>query len=94
MDDYGALVHDLVRSGRYIAGAKLSPSASATTIRQCDGRPLITDGPFAETKEQLGGYHVVECADLDEAISIAMRIPTTRAGGSVEVRPLELKELT
>jgi hypothetical protein len=81
MSEYSALVHDLVRTGRYIAGARLAPTSSATTVRQHNGKPVITDGPFAETKEQMGGWHVVECADLDEAISISLRIPTTRAGG-------------
>ena len=54
------------------------------------GKLVITDGPFAETKEQLGGYHLVECKDLDEALAIALRIPTVSVGGAVEVRPLEM----
>src|SRR6185437_211370 len=89
MRDYETLHRNLIESGHYRAGGKLAASASATTIRERNGKPLITDGPFAETNEQLGGYHVVECRDLDEAIAIARRIPTLRAGGSVEVRPLE-----
>src|SRR5688500_17827909 len=84
MQDYGALVQDLVRSGHSRAGAKLQSTATATAVRGRDGRPTITDGPYAETKEQLGGYHVVECVDLDEAIAIAKRIPTLRVGGTVE----------
>ena len=60
----------------------------ATTVRQTDGRVLVTDGPFAETKEQLGGYYIVECANLDEAIEARGKIPSLAAGGSVEVRPL------
>lgn len=89
MSDYEALHRSLVASGHYRAGGKLGASASATTVRERNGKPMITDGPFAEAREQLGGYHVVECRDLDEAIAIARRIPTLRAGGSVEVRPLE-----
>lgn len=88
MQRYGELHRDLVGSGRYCGGARLESSSTATTVRERNGKPLITDGPFAETKEQLGGYHLVECKDLDEAISIAQRIPTLRVGGSVEVRPL------
>ena len=89
MQEYGAWEQSVAKSGHYRDGAKLGPSSSATTVRERNGKPVITDGPFAETKEQLGGYHLVECKDLDEAISIAMRIPTLGAGGSIEVRPLE-----
>ncbi len=89
MRDYGALIDDLVTTGRYVSGGKLRPATSATTVRHRGGRTVLTDGPFAETKEQLGGYHVVECADIDEAIAVAQRIPTLRVGGTVEVRPLE-----
>ena len=89
MRDYEALVGDLIRSGRYVGGGKLQASSSATTIREKNGRPAITDGPFAETKEQLGGYHLIECADVEEAISIAQRIPTIPFGGTVEVRAVE-----
>jgi hypothetical protein len=88
MDDYGALVHELKNSGRLLAGAKLDTCASAVTVRARNGKPLMTDGPFAETKEQLGGYHLVECKDRAEAVAIAQRIPTLAAGGAVEVRPL------
>jgi hypothetical protein len=89
MQEYGKFEHEIVKSGRYRAGAKLGQSASATTVREKNGKPVITDGPFAETKEQLGGYHLVECMDLDEAISLARRIPTLPVGGSIEVRPVE-----
>jgi hypothetical protein len=88
MDEYGKLIHELKTSGRLLAGAQLDRSASAVTVREKNGRPLITDGPFAETREQLGGYHLIECRDRDEAVSIASRIPTLPAGGSIEVRPL------
>lgn len=89
MREYDSLVQDLAKSGRYVGGAKLRASSTATTVRGKNGRPVVTDGPFAETKEQLGGYHLVECRDLDEAIAIAQRIPTIPFGGAVEVRPLE-----
>ena len=89
MNAYQELEQDLIKSGHYRAGAKLSPTSATTTVRLKNGRPAVTDGPFAETKEQIGGYHLVECRDLDEAIAIAMRIPTLPAGGSIEVRPVE-----
>jgi hypothetical protein len=88
MQEYGALIQGLDRSGQHLAGAKLQSSSSATTVRSKEGKLVVTDGPYAETKEQLGGYHLVECKDLDEAISIAKRIPTIPFGGTVEVRPL------
>jgi len=88
MRDYGALIQSLDRSGHHLASAKLQSSPTATTVRSRNGKLAVTDGPFAETKEQVGGYHLVECKDLDEAISIAKRIPTIPYGGTVEVRPL------
>jgi hypothetical protein len=88
MDEYGKLVHELKKSGRLLSGAKLDRCASAVTVREEKGKPVMMDGPFAETKEQLGGYHLVECKDRDEAVSIALRIPTLAVGGTVEVRPL------
>jgi hypothetical protein len=69
-------------------GAQLQPPSTATTIRVEDGRTLTTDGPFAETKEALGGYYLLEADDLDTAIELAARIPAARMGGAVEVRPL------
>jgi hypothetical protein len=89
MRDYGAWIQDAKQRGQYRAGAKLQPTASATTVRERNGKPALTDGPFAETKEQLGGYHLIECQDLDEALAIARRIPTLEAGGAIEVRPLD-----
>jgi hypothetical protein len=86
MGEYGKLVHDLQSSGRLLAGAQLDQSAGAVTVRKKNEKPVITDGPFAETKEQFGGYHLIECKDREEAISIALRIPTLPAGGSIEVR--------
>ena len=88
MDEYGKLIHELKVNGRLLAGAQLDRSASAVTVREKNGRPVVTDGPFAETKEQLGGYHLIECKDRDEAVAIALRIPTLPAGGAIEVRPL------
>ncbi len=78
----------LVEKGWMRAGDQLANTDQATTVRQTDGKVLATDGPFAETKEQLGGYYIVECANLDEAIEAAGRVPSLAAGGSVEVRPL------
>jgi hypothetical protein len=69
-------------------GAELQPATTATTVRAPNGEVLTTDGPFAETKEVLGGYYLVDCEDLDEAIEIAARIPAAKYGGAVEVRPL------
>jgi hypothetical protein len=88
MDDYGELMQELKLSGRLLAGAKLDQCASAVTIRKKDGQPVFVDGPFAETKEQLGGYHLIECKDRDEAVAIALRIPALAAGGVIEVRPV------
>jgi hypothetical protein len=71
-----------------VDGAQLQPGSTATTVRVENGGTLTTDGPFAETKEVLGGYYLVDVADLDAALEIAARIPAARMGGSVEVRPL------
>jgi hypothetical protein len=89
LDETLAYQDDLRRNGHYIDGKALQGVRSAATLRFEKGHLSVTDGPFAETKEQLGGYHLIDCKDLDEAISIAQRIPTLRAGGVVEVRPLE-----
>jgi hypothetical protein len=88
MRDYGELMRSLDKSDQHLGSARLQPTSNATTIRGRNGKLAITDGPYAETKEQLGGYHLIECKDLDEAISIAKRIPTIPYGGTVEVRPL------
>jgi hypothetical protein len=87
MGEYRAYVSDLRASGHYVAGSQLAPTATATTVRERDGRLAVTDGPFAETKEQLGGYFLIEARDLNEAIQVARRIPSARFG-SIEVRPL------
>jgi hypothetical protein len=75
------------KNGNYIGGEALQPVATATTVRQRNGKTLTTDGPFAETKEQLGGFYLVEAKDLDEAIKLASGIPAVRTG-SIEVRPI------
>jgi hypothetical protein len=92
MKEYGEVIQSLVKSGQFRGGGQLHPTSSATTVRMKNGAPVVTDGPFAETKEQLGGYHLIECRDLDEAISIAARIPTLPAGGAIEVRPVAMPE--
>jgi len=88
MPEYRAFIQSIVQSGHFRAGAKLHPTSMATTVREQHGKRITTDGPFAETKEQLGGYHLVECQDLDEALAIAGRIPTLGVGGVIEVRPV------
>jgi hypothetical protein len=81
------LTHELNASGNYLAAAPLHPTSTSTSVRVRDGKRMITDGPFAETREQLGGYYLVEARDLDEALGIAARIPAARFG-TVEVRPV------
>lgn len=81
------LTHDLNASGNYLAAAPLHPTSTATSVRVRDGRRLVTDGPFAETREQLGGYFLIEAQNLDEAMGIAARIPSAR-WGTIEVRPV------
>jgi hypothetical protein len=88
MQEYSAFLQGLVKSGHFRASAKLQSASTSTTVREKNGKLITTDGPFAETKEQLGGYHIVECQDLDEALAIARRIPTLRVGGAIEVRPV------
>lgn len=85
--EYRTLSEDLAASGKLLGGSELQPSTASTTVRVRDGKRLVTDGPFAETREQLGGYYLVEANDLDEAIAIAARIPSARQG-TIEVRPL------
>jgi hypothetical protein len=89
MREYDELIQAIEASGRLRGSVKLQPSSTSTTVRGKNGHTVITDGPFAETKEQLGGYHLVECKDLDEALAIAARIPTLGVGGSIDVRPVE-----
>ena len=81
------LAHHLSSNGQYLAASPLQPISTATSVRVRDGKRLVTDGPFAETREQLGGYFLVDAKDLDEATHIATRVPGARIG-TVEVRPL------
>jgi len=87
MADYGAFTQSIIDNGNFKAGDALLPTTTATTVRVRDGKMTTTDGPFAETKEQLGGYYLVEAKDIDEATEIASRIPTAKIG-SIEVRPI------
>ena len=87
------LAHQLKSNGQYLAANPLQPVSAATSVRVREGKSVVTDGPFAETREQLGGYFLIEAKDLDEAIRIATRIPGARKG-TVEIRPvLELAGL-
>jgi hypothetical protein len=87
MGEYFAFTSGIQQSGHYVAGEALHPVATATTLRVRNGKTSTTDGPFAETKEQLGGFYLVEARDLNEALQIAGRIPSARTG-SIEVRPI------
>jgi hypothetical protein len=86
MDRWSAYGQELVDAGAFIAGEGLQESATATTVRIGDDERIVTDGPFAETKEQVGGFYLLECKDLDEAIEWAKRVPLQ--GGGIEVRPV------
>src|SRR5689334_1516681 len=81
------LAQDLNTNGKYISAGPLHPVATATSVRVREGKRLVTDGPFAETREQLGGYYLIDAKDLDEAIAIAERIPVARLG-TIEIRPV------
>jgi hypothetical protein len=81
------LARDLDAKGKYVAAAPLHPVATATSVRMREGKRLVTDGPFAETREQFGGYFLIDASDLDEALAIAAQIPGARKG-TVEVRPV------
>jgi hypothetical protein len=87
LEEYNAFTEDIRARGLYEAGEALHPTSSATTVRVKDGQTITTDGPFAETKEALGGFYMVKAKDLDEAIELAARIPAARHG-SIEVRPI------
>jgi hypothetical protein len=87
MGEYYAFTEGIRKSGQYINGNALQPVHTATTVRLRHGKMSTTDGPFAETKEQLGGYYLIEARDLNEAIHVAAKIPSARSG-SVEVRPI------
>ena len=87
MEAYGKFSAELEKAGAMLGGEALQPTTTATTVQVRDSKTLITDGPFAETKEQLGGFYMIEAKDLDEAIAWAAKIPSA-ADGSVEVRPI------
>jgi hypothetical protein len=87
MGEYQQLTQQLKDAGQYIAGQQLHPTSAATSVRVRDGKRVVTDGPFAETREQLGGYYLINAKNLDEAIEIAGRIPSARQG-TIEVRPV------
>jgi hypothetical protein len=89
MRDHWALEDDLRKANKYKGCGALQLTGTATTVRVRDGKTMVTDGPFAETKEQFGGFYLVDANDLDDALAIAGRIPTAR-NGSIEVRPLAI----
>ena len=85
--DSTRLTHELHAKGQYVAAAPLHPVATATSVRIREGKALVTDGPFAETREQLGGFYIVDAKDLDDAIAVAKRIPPA-SKGTIEIRPV------
>ena len=87
MSEYFALNEEIRRTGQYVAAEALQPTQTATTVKVRNGKVSTTDGPFAETKEQLGGFYLIEAKDLNEAIQVAAKIPSARHG-AVEVRPV------
>jgi hypothetical protein len=87
MGEYIEYTKSIKASGHYVSGSRLEPTHTATSVRIRNGKTSTTDGPFAETKEQLGGYYIVEARDLNEAISLAARIPGSKHG-TIEVRPM------
>jgi hypothetical protein len=88
MQAWSAYSQELVQAGAFVAGEGLAPTAAATTVRIKDGEIVHTDGPFAETREQLGGFYLLECPDLDAALGWAAKVPELAEVGSVEVRPV------
>ncbi|MEA2134562.1 MAG: hypothetical protein QOC68_2471 [Solirubrobacteraceae bacterium] len=89
MDGYRKFGEEVHGNGAYVAGEALEPVSTATTVRVKGGERLVTDGPFAETKEQLGGFYLLDCKDLDEAIAYAAKIPGAQSG-CIEVRPVRV----
>jgi hypothetical protein len=88
LQDYMSYIQDIKKSGHFLAGEALQQVRTATTVRVREGKTMTTDGPFAETREQLGGFFMVEAKDLDEARALAARIPSAK-WGSIEVRPIQ-----
>ena len=87
MAEYGAFTREILASGEMVGGEQLQPTDTATSVRVRNGKPTLTDGPFVETTEQIGGYYIVDVADLDRALELAARVPSARTG-VVEVRPI------
>ncbi len=87
LEEYNTFTQDIIKNGHMLHGEALMPTQTASTVRVRNGKMQTTDGPFAETKEQLGGFYLVEAKDLNEALQIASRIPAARTG-SIEVRPI------
>lgn len=90
LGEYGTFTQELIAGGHMLGGEELAPISTATTVRVRNGSLTTTDGPFAETKEQLGGFYLIEAVDLNEAIRIAAKIPSARTG-SIEVRPIMMR---
>ena len=88
VEEYAAVTDEMHERGAYVGSNRLAPTSTASTVRVRDGEDVVTDGPFAETKEQLGGYFLIDVESLDEALEWAARLPTARRG-SVEVRPIQ-----
>jgi hypothetical protein len=86
-DEYGTFTKSIIESGNFKGGDGLQPTSTATTVRVKDGKPVTTHGPFAETREALIGYYAIEAKDLDQALSIAARVPSAKIG-AIEVRPV------
>ena len=91
MGEYFAFTNDIKKTGHYVGGEALKPVNTATTVRMRNGKMSTTDGPFAETKEQLGGFYLINARDLNDAIQVASRIPSAKSG-SIEVRPIRVFE--
>ena len=87
MADYRRFSDEIKATGQYLAGSQLQPTSAATSVRVRNGKRVVTDGPFAETREQLGGYYLVDAKDLDDAIGLAERLPSAKLG-TIEIRPL------
>ena len=87
MDEYGTFTKSIIESGNFKAGDALQPTSTATTVRLKDGKPVTTHGPFAETREALIGYYLIDAKDIDQALGIAARVPSAKIG-SIEVRPI------
>lgn len=87
MDEYGKFTKSIIESGNFKAGDALQPTSTATTVRLKDGKPVTTHGPFAETREALIGYYLIDAKDIDQALGIAARVPSAKMG-SIEVRPI------